>query len=158
MVEPVLWIQSKLSLIHLKKFRMSLKSFFVGIWVLASSVLLIQCSICPSSVSSSLATTTDQYSFSGYTTTQTKGVAVGAVSKNLYYLHMLTSTSDNTAIIRENESGSNVWMSSFALKPNMKSLSVDSTEKYLYFTGFMYPLLVMRLSAADGTIVSQHQL
>ena len=49
-------------------------------------------------------------------------------------------------------------MSSFALKPNMKSLSVDSTEKYLYFTGFMYPLLVMRLSAADGTIVSQHQL
>ena len=148
MAEQVLWIQSELSLIHLKKFRLSWKSFFISIWMLASSIWLIQGSICPNSVSSSLATTTDQYSFSGYREIQTVGVAVGVVSRSLYYMYKLT-----LAVIQYCDCKgkwirlSCIWMSSFALRPNLKSLSVDSAETNLYFTSFMNPLLVMSLSA-----------
>ena len=55
-------------------------------------------------------------------------------------------------------SGTSVWLASIALYPSVKSLSVDASEQNVYFSGFVNPLVVLILSAGDGSIKNQHTL
>ena len=129
----------------------------VGLFVLAACICLVQTAICPASVSSSPATTIEQCSFSGFTYSETLGVAVGPVSNSFYYLHWIF-TPDSTAVRKVDASGSQSWIVSFAFYPIAKSLSVDATEQSVYFASRTGPVVVLKLAASDGSIVSQHQL
>ena len=55
-------------------------------------------------------------------------------------------------------SGTQIWITSFALTSDGKSLSVDAAEQSVYLASQTTPQVVLRLSATDGSVVSQHQL
>ena len=55
-------------------------------------------------------------------------------------------------------SDSQIWLTSFALDPTVKCLSVDSSEQNVYIASKTDPISVIRLSANDGTIVSRQTL
>ena len=57
-----------------------------------------------------------------------------------------------------NSSDSQIWLTSFALNPTVKCLSVDPLEQNVYIASNANPTTVMRLSANNGTIVSQQTL
>ena len=67
-------------------------------------------------------------------------------------------TPSNAAIRKVDASGSQTWMVSFAFSPIVKSLSVDAAEQSVYLASRANPLIVAKLSASSGLIVSQHQL
>ena len=50
------------------------------------------------------------------------------------------------------------WIAAFLFYPNVKSLSIDAAEQYVYLTSSTTPLTVLRLSSNDGSIVSQQSL
>ena len=128
--------------------------------MLTAIISSVKTATCPSSVSSSAEITTEQCSFTGYTntyTTYTYGVVGGSVSNSLYYLYKL-SLSGNAAVRKVDASGSQTWMASFALTPLMKSLSVDATEQSVYLASKESPLVMLKLLASDGSVVSQHKL
>ena len=151
-------INSKRQVLQSKPPRLYLQTLMVGLLVLALSICSIQTATCPPSVPSSTATTTEQCSFSGYTNTYTDGMAVGPVSNSLYYLYGL-SPSPNAAIVRKvDASGLQTWMASIGFWPINKSLSVDAAEQNLYLASSTNPLVVLKLAASGGSIVTQHQL
>ena len=122
-------------------------------------ILLIVCliatsqwSICSSSTSTSNAITSEQCSFSEYTSTKTYNVASGTVSSSLYYLFVI-STPYNWAIRKANPNGSSTWIAALSLNPIVKSLSVDTLELYVYVASYFNPLNVVRLGAETGAIV-----
>ena len=100
-------IKFKRQVLQLKPPHLCLQTLTVYLFMLALIICSIQTATCPSSVPSSAATTTEQYtldfhfgylnsdfrlssilrSFSGYTYTETYGVAAGPVSDSLYYLY-----------------------------------------------------------------------
>ena len=148
-------IKFKRQVLQLKPSRLYLQTLIMGLWVLAASISSVQTATCSSSVPSSAATTTELCNFS--TTTYTFGIVVGPVSNSLYYLYALSSP--NGSVVRKVDvSGSQTWMASFAFWPIIKSLSVDANEQSVYLESFTNPLVVLKLAASDGSIVSQHQL
>ena len=150
-------IRSKQLVLQLKSPGLCFQTLLIGLWVLAASICSVQTAICPSSVSPFLATTTEQGSFSGYTDTQNYGLAVGIVSNSFYYLYCL-STPFKSAVRKVDASGTQNWMASFAFYPTSKSLSVDAAEQSVYLASMTNPLVVLKLAASGGSIVSQHQL
>ena len=54
-------------------------------------------------------------------------------------------------------SGSQTWVASFSFDPNTKSLSVDAAEQSVYLACYGSPMVVLKLAASDGSIISQHQ-
>ena len=149
--------KSKRLVSQLKLPRLCLQTLMVGLCMVALSICSVQTAICSASVSTSAATTTEQSSFSGYTT-EMFGVAVGQMCNSLYYLYRLTSGSYNAAVRKVDESGSQIWMASFAFDPDVKSLSVDASERSVYLAVHINPLVVLKLSGSTGSITSQHQL
>lgn len=125
--------------------------FAVLAWPLAYA------SSCPASVSSLSAITEEQFSFTGYSSTTTYAVERGAVSNSLYYSLEINSPK-GTVIRRVNADGTQNWLVSFAFESIIKSLSIDSTEQNVYFWSRTNPIVVLRLSASNGAIVSQNQL
>ena len=150
-------IKSKQQVLQFKSFRLCLQTLMVGLCVLALSICSVLTATCPASVPVSAATTIEQCSFTGYTTTYTYRVAVGSVSNSLYYLYWLNSPSVQ-AVRKVAASGSQTWMAWFTFGPVVKSLSVDAAEQSVYLAGYSNPLLVLKMAASDGSIVSQHQL
>ena len=73
------------------------------------------------------------------------------------YILSVYTPSDGAAVKKVDASGSQSWMVSFALDPIQKSLSVDVTEQSVYFARFKSDLVVLKLAATDGSIVTQHQ-
>ena len=65
---------------------------------------------------------------------------------------------NNAAVRKVDASGSQTWMASFVFQPILKSLSVDAAEQSVYLASSINPLIVLKLAASDGSIVSQHQL
>ena len=130
--------------------------FIATILVLTAIISSVKTATCPSSVPSSAAITTEQCSFAGYTT-YTQKVVGGPVSNSLYYFYRLSSTSSG-AVRKVDASGSLTWMTSFALNPLIKSLSVDAAEQSVYLASKESPLVMLKLSSSDGSVVSQHQL
>ena len=64
----------------------------------------------------------------------------------------------NTGVIKVDQSGSMIWIASFPFDPIIKSLSVDTTEEYVYFAGWVNQLSVLRLSTQNGGIINQYGL
>ena len=73
-------------------------------------------------------------------------------------LSVYTSPSNNAAVRKVDASGSQTWMASFAFYPIVKSLSVDAAEQSVYLTSYENSLVVVKLLASDGSVVSQHKL
>ena len=109
MADRIPKIKFKRQVLPLKPPHLCLQTMMVGLFTLAASICSVQAATCPPSVPFSTATTTEQCtfdlhfgdlksdfilssilrSFSGYTYTYTRGVAVGPVSNSLYYLYYL---------------------------------------------------------------------
>ena len=65
----------------------------------------------------------------------------------------------NVATVRkEDASGSQSWLASFAFQPIRKSLSVDAAEQSVYILKLATFLEVLKLATSDGSLISQHQL
>ena len=160
MEEQVPRIKLKHLSIHMKYFSLNLKSFIISLCMLTTSISLVQASTCSGSVSNSTLTTTERCSFIGpyYPSTIVLSLAEGPVSKYLYYLYYVYTSTDNTIIRKVDASGSVSWMASFDFNPSEKSLAVDATEQYVYVESWTSPLVVLRLSSSNGLAVSQHKL
>ena len=81
---------------------------------------------------------------------------MGPVSNSLYYMYCLTLT--DSVVRKVDASGSLTWMASFHFYPISKSLSVDAAEQSVYLASVSDPIVVLKLTASGGSIVSQHQL
>ena len=125
-----------------------------SIWLISSPTFAATCS---SSSSSSLAITSKQETFSGYTSTSTFNVIYGSVSGSLYYLYNLLSNS-YSVLRRVNASNSLVWMVGYQFYSLAKSLSIDSSEQYLYLLTRTTPIDWLQLQASDGSFVSSQRL
>ena len=158
MADQIPRIKLNWRVLKLKPFRFCFQALIVGLCVVAWSICSVKTATCPPSVPTSAATTTEQYSFSGYTDTYTVGVAVSPVSNSLYSLYAIFTTFYSAAVRKVDASGSQTWMASFAYYPLPKSLSVDAAEQSLYLVILANPLVVLKLAASDGSIVSRHQL
>ena len=156
MADQISRIKSKQPELQLKPSR---KSFvlIVVLWVLVASICFVQTATCPSSVSSSAATNSEQYSFSGYTDSINYGIAGGPISNSLYYMYYLFSPY-SVAVRKMDALGSQIWMASLAFLAIRKSLSVDAAEQSVYLAELTSPLVVVKLTASNGSIVSQHRL
>ena len=149
-------IKSKRKVLQLKPPRLCFQTLMVCLWVFVASICSVKTATCPSSIPSSAAMTTEQCSFAGYNI-QTSGIAVGPVSNSLYYLYFLY-TPNNAVVRKVDVSGSQTWMASFGFYPILKSLSVDAAEQSLYLASKENPLVVLKLTASGGSIVSQNLL
>ena len=123
-----------------------------AMWLISSPTFAATCSS-----SSSLAITSQQETFSGYTSTSTFNVIYGSVSGSLYYLYNLLSNS-YSALRRVNASNSLVWMVGYQFYSLAKSLSIDSSEQYLYLLTRTTPIDWLQLQASDGSFVSSQRL
>ena len=128
-------------------------------WAIILSILClittINWSTCPSSTSNTI--TSDQCSFSTYTSTTTFNVVLGPVSASLYYLYQISFPS-KWVIRKTNPDGSLAWMAALSPQPIVKSLSVDTLEQHVYVASKTNPLDVVRLGTGTGSIVdSQRQ-
>ena len=107
------------------------------------------------SLSSSV--TTQQDSFSGYSTNYAFSVALGSSSKSLYVLE--NPSTPNTAVIRKIKSDDSVsWMTAVSFTPISQGLSVDATETNVYIASNANPLNVWRLLASSGSVVDAQSL
>ena len=104
-------MKSKQQVLQLKPPNLCLQTLMVGLCVLALSIYSVQTATCSASVSSSLATATERYtfdlhfsclnfdfifnsilrSFTGSTDVRTYRVVAGPVSNSLYYLYRIQS-------------------------------------------------------------------
>ena len=150
-------IKPKQSVRQSKASQHCFRIFIPTILVLTAIISSVKTATCPSSVSSSAAKTSEQCSFTGYTT-GTYGIVGGSVSNSLYYFYRLSSTPNSAAVRKVDASGSLTWMASFTFNQLFKSLSVDAAEQSVYLASSSYPLTVLKLSSSDGSVVSQHQL
>ena len=157
MADKISRIKSKWLVLQLKPSRLYLQALMVGLYVLTANICCVQTATCPPSVPASAAIISEQCNFAGYTTTQTYGVATGQVSKSLYYMYTISSP-QIAGVRKVDASGSQSWMTSFAFFPIVKCLSVDVAEQSVYFARQINPIVVLKLAASDGSIVSQHQL
>ena len=107
---------------------------------------------------SSAAITTEQYSYSGYTTASQYGIVAGLVSNNLYYMQLLNTPTLSAVVRKIDIYNSLTWMASFAFEPQPQSLSIDSVEQSVYLASATYPAVVLQLAASTGSIVSQNTL
>ena len=150
-------ILSNLRTAHIIRFSVSIKVLMLCLYMLTASIPLVEWSTCPSTVPSSAAIVTSQFSFSGYATTWAFGIATSQVSNNIYYMYRLLSAG-NIVVRKMDSSDSQIWLTSFALNPTVKCLSVDPSEQNVYIASMTNPITVMRLSANDGTFVSRQTL
>ena len=149
-------IKSKQQNLQFRSPRMWLLTLLVGLCVLALSIYSVQTATCPASVPVSAATTKEQCTFTEFSSTESDGIVVGPVSNSLYYLYFVAPL--GTVVRKVNVSGSQTWVASFAFSPITKSLTVDATEQSVYFASFENPVVVIKLAASTGAIVSQHIL
>ena len=75
-----------------------------------------------------------------------------SVYKNIKYSPSVSSPY-NWAIRKTNPDGSLTWMAALSFPPIVQSLSVDSSEQYVYVASITNPLDVVRLGAGTGAIV-----
>ena len=158
MADQIPKTKSKAQVLKMKRPRICLKTLMVGLCVLVASICSVLAATCPSSVTSSSIITSEQCTFSGFTSFENYGVAGGPVSSSLYYLYRLFTPTLNAAVRKVDASGSQIWLASFAFYSLLKSLSVDAAEQNVYLAVVSNPIVVLKLAASDGSIVTQHQL
>ena len=153
---PRIWFNNSSALTKCSP--LSFKSFITGLWILVTSIQLAQTATCSSSAPNSAAITTDQYSFDRYSQVRTYKVVAGPVSNSLYYISRIYSSTNDTEIRKMNESGSLIWKTSYSFYPIVKSLSIDPGEQSVYLASNASSLVVLWLSANNGSLVSQQSL
>ena len=158
MADQIPKTKPKSQVLQMKCPRIIYKTLTVGLWVLYASICSVLTATCPPSVPFYAFTTSEQCSFSGFTSIQTYGVAGGPVSSSLYYLYRLATSSIKAAVRKVDTSGSQTWIASFAFYSTAKSLSVDSAEQCVYLAIVTNPIMVLRLATSNGAIVTQHEL
>ena len=136
----------------------SLRMLVFTLIILIMRVQMSFAATCPSSVPSSAAIQTELSGFSGYSYSMTYNAIGGPVSNDVYYLYAMYKASIEWAVRRVDQTGSEVWAASLALTPVKRGLSVDDTEQNVYFSILASPIIVIRLSASSGALVSQHTL
>ena len=114
---------------------------------------------CSASVSNTNAIIRDQCSFSGYDT-YTYAIKVGPLSKWIYYVYVLNSSSIYKSIVRKVfPDGIVAWITdSYPFESTVKSLAFDSLEKYIYFATWSNPVNVLRLLTSTGSFDSAYNL
>ena len=134
----------------------SKKTWKMTKWSIILSILCListsHWSTCPSSSSTSNTITSEQCSFSTYIFTETYNVVLGPVSASMYYLYYIRNPT-NWVIRKANSDGSSAWMAALSFYPTVKSLTVDTSEQYVYVAKYSNPLDVVRLGADTGAIV-----
>ena len=158
MADQISKTKSKAQVLKMKLPRICLKALAMGLFVLVASICSVLTATCPTSVPSSAAIVIEQCSFSGYTSVEKFGIVGGPVSNSLYFSYRVSFPSENAVVRKVDASGSLTWMASFAFQPIMKSLTVEAAEQNLYLVSSTNPMVVVRMAASDGSIVSQHQL
>ena len=121
--------------------------------VLLIMIIIIQCLTlnCPVSSPTDKTITSNECSFSAFSFTWTHAIALGPVSKSLYYMYSLSSPG-NSVIRKLNPDESYAWMAAVLVSPIQKSLSLTTNEQYVYFGSYTNPMNVWRINASDGTI------
>ena len=158
MADQISKTKSKAQVLKMKLPRICLKALAVGLCVLVASICSVLTATCPPSVPSSAAIVKEQCSFSGYTSVEKYGIVGGPVSNSLYFLYRVSFPNENAVVRKVDSSGSLTWMVSIAFTLVMKSLTVEAAEQNLYIIHSANPMVVVRMAASDGSIVSQHQL
>ena len=151
-------MKSKQEVLQSKPPSLCLQTLMVGLCVLALSIYSVQTTTCSASMSSSSATITETHKFTGSSSVEIFKVVVGPVSNSLYYLDQIYISSNSAVVRKVDASGSLTWMASFAFNPVMKSLAVDATEESVYVSSQTNPLVVLKLNASTGAIITQHKL
>ena len=130
--------------------------------LLASFLVVILCSwvwigtICSGPKSNSAIIEIEEGSFNGYLTARNYRIVEGKISNSLYFLHVLSTSVYSSAVRKVDPSGVQTWLTSFVFDTNVKSLSVDATEKYVFLNAAVSPLTIVILSANNGVILNQH--
>ena len=158
MADQISKTKSKAQVLKMKCPRICLKTLMVGLCVLVANICSVLTATCPPSVPFSATKISEQCSFSGFNSVETYGVAGGPVSSSLYYLYRIFNPTFNASVRKVDASGSQTWVASFASYLIVKSLSVDAAEQSVYLASFTNPIMVIRLAASDGSVVSQHLL
>ena len=112
---------------------------------------------CPTTTTNSNVITSDQWSFTGFSTTRNYGVASGTVSKSLYISYAIY-TPNNGALRKVNPDDSVAWMTTIPFIPSVKSLTVDLYEQNVYFASWGGSLTVWRLQANTGAMLDAQLL
>ena len=135
---------------------------------------------CSSSISSTSAIFTEQYTFrsgfyqfgfnfyyflkwvdySGVTTyARSYGMAVGPVSGSIYSSHFVAMPGTYNIIRKVDSSDSQTWIAAFGYMPALKSIfQMDANEQNLYFTLYNTAMYAVRLSTSTGAPVSFEKL
>ena len=112
---------------------------------------------CPATVASTNALTSNQFSFSGISSTLALGVTTSSTSSNLYFLYQVFSPGPYAVIRKVNSADTVAWMAAVVFWPIIKSVVVSANEQYVFFGSASTPLNVIRLSATSGVIIDQQQ-
>ena len=157
MAVKVLWILWKEWVKHRKIAQLRFKVLVLYLWLLIVNIQTIFAYKCSNLTPNSTIITSEQCKFSGYTTTRTYGVATSQTSNNLYYLHLIDPPTG--AVVRKvDSSGTQIWMASFQLDPQRKSLIVDLNEQSVYLAIYSLTLAVLNLNTNSGGVNSQQSL
>ena len=156
MARQISWINTKQQVFQFQISPLLFQTLIFTLFIMTASIPSVQSSKCPSSVPASAAMTIEKYSFSSYSTSPF-GTIQGPVSDNLYFLYKLSSYG-TSAVRKVDASGFQFWVASFEFESSAKSLSVDAVEQSVYFSSFTSPLVVLRLSTTNGSVLSQHSL
>ena len=78
--------------------------------------------------------------------------------KKYQHQFIVSVASTNAAVRKVDAFDSQTWMASFVFDTIMKSLSVDAAEQTVYFARAGNPIMIMRMTASVGSILTQHQL
>lgn len=158
MIDQKSRIKSKQQVLQFKSSWLWLQTLMVSLCVLSFSICSVLTATCPASVPSSAAITSEEFSYSGYTTSNQYGIVAGSVSNSLYYMHILYNPTFNAAVRKMDVYNSLTWMASFAFEPQSSSLSIDAAEQSVYLASVTSTTVVLQLSASTGSIVSQYIL
>ena len=112
---------------------------------------------CPSTVASTNAITSNQFSFSGISNWLALGVTTSSTSNSLYFLYQVYFPGPYAVIRKLNSDDTVAWMAAVVFWPIIKSVVVSANEQYVFFGSASTPLNVIRLSASSGAIIDQQQ-
>ena len=139
------------------------RALVVGLLALLMCSSMCIAATCPSSTSSLTAISTEQFRFE-WDDIQTYGVVAGPVTNSLYYLNYVYQQgwwwyygNEFTILLKVDAFGSQSWLFAYYQYPRMKSLSVDTTEQYVYYVRYNDYAKVMKIKTDNGTFESQHE-
>ena len=133
------------------------KKISISLFLILSCIIpLCNWFACSTSTSISNTITSDQFNFTGFSSTSAHNVVLGPVSNSLYYLYHISTPS--TSVVRKlNPDSYLAWMAVVSFWPIQKSLTVDPSENYAYIASNTNPLDIVRFGSSTGSIVDSQR-